>query len=154
MAPLKRSPRHAYLMPLLLPLLLGGCSGAAGTKVSADAEKELMCVGKVEITAFLGEGLSHPEIEAIASDLNDDPGVARIEYTSEEDAVEEFMEEYPEIYGSLPAGAVPGHFAIEPAEGSDLRRSVARLNEIDGVYQAQPGLGAFGDGPPGCTPNP
>lgn len=71
-------------------------------------------VGRRELAVYLKPFASDSDVAAIASYLAGREGVRRVTYVSKDQALAEFIEQYPDAqYGSIPQDALPASFRVE-----------------------------------------
>jgi cell division transport system permease protein len=110
-------------------LLLGGVQilGMTVNKMTDDWE------AKVEVSAFFLKDATQNEIEALGGELSKMSEVKEITFVSQDQAYEEFKENYPDLIGPLPRDALPASFRISLHNADDAEEVAARIVGAPGI---------------------
>jgi cell division transport system permease protein len=110
-------------------LLLGGVQilGMTVNKMTDDWE------AKVEVSVFFLPDATQNEIDAVGADLSEMSEVDNFTFVSQDEAYEEFKEDYPELVGPLPRDALPASYRIKLHDADSAEEVAARLVGAPGI---------------------
>jgi cell division transport system permease protein len=110
-------------------LLLGGVQilGMTVNKMTDDWE------AKVEVSAFFLNDATQNEIESLGTELSQMREVKEITFVSQEQAYEEFKEDWPDLIGPLPRDALPASYRISLNNADDAEEVAARIVGAPGI---------------------
>src|SRR5919106_605705 len=110
-------------------LLLGGVQilGMTVNKMTDDWE------AKVEVSAFFLKNASENEIRALGEEISQMNEVQDLTFVSQEQAYQEFKEQWPELIGPLPEDALPASYRIKLNDASDAEEVAARIVGAPGI---------------------
>jgi cell division transport system permease protein len=114
-------------------LLLGGVQILEKTvdKMTADWERE------VEVQVFLRKDVSSGEEDALRGELSQMPEVVNLDYVSEQEALDEFGDTYPDFARALSVGDLPASFKVELTDAKFAEEVAARMQGAPGVDEVQ-----------------
>jgi cell division transport system permease protein len=110
-------------------LLLGGVQilGMTVNKMTDDWE------AKVEVSAFFLNDATQNEIEALGGELAQMSEVKEVTFVSQDEAYEEFKEDFPDLIGPLPRNALPASYRIALNNAEDAEEVAARIVGAPGI---------------------
>ena len=90
--------------------------------------------GENEVVAFVDDALTLEEAEALQPIIEAVPNVASVEFITNEQAMEEFKEDYdPELFDILDASTFRHRYVIHPADISLMNQTKTDLEAVDGI---------------------
>jgi len=99
----------------------------------------------LEITVFLADGLDQERLERLEEEIKFVPGVARVEFVTKEQALEELKESFGERAGVLSGleedNPLPDSYRVKTREARTVPEAAQQLAELDGVEQVRYGQG-------------
>ncbi|MDQ3940820.1 MAG: permease-like cell division protein FtsX [Actinomycetota bacterium] len=119
-------------------LLLGGVQilGMIVNNVTLDWE------AKVEVSAYLLDGITEEEIAALREEISGYAEVEDVFYVSKQQAFEDFKkiyEDQPEFWQNLPEDALPASFRIKLTDANYAQTVAARIEGAPGVDEVRDG---------------
>ena len=90
--------------------------------------------GENEVVAFVDDARTLEEAEALQPIIEAVPNVASVEFITNEQAMEEFKEDYdPELFDILDASTFRHRYVIHPADISLMNQTKTDLEAVDGI---------------------
>jgi cell division transport system permease protein len=110
-------------------LLLGGVQilGMTVNRMTRDWE------AKVEVSVFFLKDATQNEIQSLGDELSQMNEVQEITFVSQEEAYEEFKQDWPELVGPLPRDALPASYRVKLHDADQAEAVAARLVGAPGV---------------------
>jgi cell division transport system permease protein len=99
----------------------------------------------LEITVFLEDGLDEEALERMEEEIKFVPGVARVEFVTKEQALEDLKESFGDkadiLSGLEKDNPLPNSFRIKTSEAEMVPRAARQLEKLEGVEQVRYGQG-------------
>lgn len=110
-------------------LLLGGVQilGMTVNKMTDDWE------AKVEVSAFFLKDATQNEVEALGAELSQMSEVKEVTFVSQDEAYEEFKQDWPDLIGPLPRDALPASYRIKLNNADTAEEVAARIVGAPGI---------------------
>jgi len=99
----------------------------------------------LEITVFLADGLEQEHLDRLEEEIKFVPGVARVQFVTKEQALEELKESFGEradvLSGLEEDNPLPDSYRVKTREARMVPDAAQQLAELDGVEQVRYGQG-------------
>ncbi|MBF7081645.1 ABC transporter permease [Desulfallas sp. Bu1-1] len=99
----------------------------------------------LEITVFLEDGLDEEALKRMEEEIKFVPGVARVEFVTKEQALEDLKESFGDkadiLSGLEKDNPLPNSFRIKTSEAEMVPRAARQLEKLEGVEQVRYGQG-------------
>ncbi len=99
----------------------------------------------LEITVFLEDGLEEERLERLEEEIKFVPGVARVEFVSQDQALEELKKSFGEkaaiLDGLEEDNPLPNSFRVKTRQAEMVPEAAVQLSQLEGVEQVRYGQG-------------